>query len=181
MERHGAARVIFRGLTCAALLFLMATGSFSYNFGASPMPDYVRMLVSDTQQFGPDGVTPIYVFADQEITAFSQIVSGVWQSSQFYSGTAGVATLPSSPVNYYRIAAAMLFALAANKARLSSIKKILDVTLDPSDAAIQLRATAQSYIDMDDNSGAFVIIEMVNDAASFRDRFWKQIQRQSAC
>jgi hypothetical protein len=137
-------------------------------------------LIADTQQFGPDGITPIFVFHDAEIQAFSAITSNVWQSSQFYGGTGGIATLPNSPTNYYRIAAAMLFSLASNKARLASIKQILDVKLDSSDAAIQLRETAQSYIDLDENSGAFVVIETVSDTFSFRDRFFRQVQRQAA-
>lgn len=177
--KGSAARVVLTGPMRAALLVFMA-GTFSYGFGSNMPIDAPRLLCSDTQQFGPDGITPIYVFADQEITAFSQIVSGIWQSSQFYSGAGGVATLPSAPANYYRIAAAMLFSLASNKARLASIKQILDVKLDSSDAAIQLRATAQSYIDLDENSGAFVVIEQVQNPFSFRDRFFSQVQRQAA-
>jgi hypothetical protein len=53
------------------------------------------------------------------------------------------------------------------------------VKLDASKAAKALQDTAQRYLDMDDNSGAVVIIESVNDYFSFRDRFWKQVQRQS--
>ncbi len=159
--------------------------SFSYGPVANPPTlnpgiDFPRALVGDTQQFAADGVTPAYIFEDQEIQAFAQIVASVWQSSQFYSGAAGQATLPASPVNYLRIAAHMLLALASSKARLASVKQILDVKLDSSDAAIQLRATAQSYLDLDDNSGAFVVIEMVQrNPFSFRDRFLSQIQRQS--
>ena len=60
------------------------------------------------------------------------------------------------------------------------IKQLLDVKLDSSDAAIQLRATAAEYRDVDDNSMAFVIIEQCHDLASFRERWWKQVQRQTA-
>jgi hypothetical protein len=95
----------------------------------------------------------------------------------FYSGAQGQ-LIPQQPLNYLRVAATLLNALAANKSRLASIKQLLDVKLDSSDAAIQLRATAQDYLDMDDNSGAFVIIEMCNDYWSFADRFWKQVQRE---
>lgn len=155
------------------------TGTFSYGMGTNPPIDFVRLLISDTQEFGPDGITPTFVFSDQEIQAATNIVSmGAWQSSQFYSGPCGQTMLPSAPVPYYRIASMLLFAIAANKSRLASIKQLLDVKLDSSDSAIQLRTTAQSYLDMDDNSGAFCLIEQVNDAFSFRDRFLNTIQRQ---
>lgn len=153
----------------AALLIM----SFSYNFGANPPIDYIRLLISDTQDLN-------HVFEDEEINSFAAITSGVWQSSMQYSGTLGVATLPTSPVNYLRTAALALDSLAANKARLASIKQLLDVKLDSSDAAIQLRATAQEYRQVDDDSMAFVIIEQVQNEWSFVDRFWKQWQRQSA-
>ena len=154
------------------------TPTFSYNGGANPPIDYPRLLVSDTQQFLPDGVTPGYIFSDQEIMASAIINQGIWQSGMFYTQPTGVMNLPSAPSNYFRQAATLLFAVAANKARLASIKQLLDVKLDSSDAAIQLRATAESYLEMDDSSGAFVIVEMVNDSFSFSDRFWKQVQRQ---
>lgn len=163
----------------------MANGTFSYGPSSSPPTinppiDYIRGLVSDTVEFAPDGVTPVYIFSDQEIQMFTAMQSQAlgWQSTQYYSPPAG-AFLPSAPTGYLRIAATMLNALASNKSRLASIKKLLDVQLDSSDAAIQLRDTAQMYLDMDDNSGAVAIIEMVNDYFSFRDRFWKQVQRQS--
>ena len=154
------------------------TPIFSYNGGANPPIDWVRLLVSDTQEFLPDGVTPGYIFSDQEITAAGQINQAIWQSGMFYTQPTGLPNLPSSPSNYFRAAATLLFSLSSNKARLSSIKQLLDVKLDASDAAIQLRETAQSYLDLDDSSGAFVIVEMVNDSFSFSDRFWKQVQRQ---
>ena len=96
-----------------------------------------------------------------------------------FSGPAG-RFLPSSPVSYLRVAALALDALAANKSRLASIKQLLDVRLDSTDAAIQLRATAAEYRDVDDNNMAFVIIEQCHDVASFRERWWKQVQRQTA-
>jgi hypothetical protein len=151
--------------------------SFSYQFGANPPIDYPRLLISDTQEFAPNGTTPIYIFEDSEITAFANITSAVWQSSMFWTGPYGSLNLPSSPVNYLRIAALALDSLAANKSRLASIKQMLDVKLDASDAAIQLRTTAQEYRDVDDNSMAFVIIEQCPNYWSFVDRFWKQWQR----
>lgn len=154
--------------------------SFSYGGGTNPAIDAPRLLVSDTQQFALDGVTRLYVFEDSEILLAGAITAGVWQSSQFFSGVDGVATLPSTPSQYLRTAATLLFSLSANNARLAAIKQILDVRVDATDAAEQMRKTAQSYLDMDDNSGAFALIEMVNSDFSFRDRFWKQVQRQSA-
>lgn len=147
--------------------------SFSYNFVTPGFTDYIRALISDTQEVN-------HIFEDEELSMFGFIASGVWQSAQKYSGFAGQATLPSNPVNYLRTAALALDAVASNKARLASIKQLLDVKLDSSDAAIQLRAQAQEYRDVDDNSMAFVIIEQVQrNAWSFQERFWSQIQRLS--
>jgi hypothetical protein len=162
----------------------MANGTFSYGPSSSPPTinppiDYVRGLIADTQQFAPDGVTSAYIFSDQEITMFTQMQSAfAFQSSMFYSPPAGL-PLPSSPSNYLRIAATMLRSIASNKARLASIQQLLDVKLDASKAQVALEAQAQAYIDMDDNSGAFAIVEQCNDYFSYRDRFWKQVQRQS--
>ncbi len=145
--------------------------SFSYGFGANPAIDYPRLLISDTQDTG-------HIFEDSEITAATAIVGNVWQSGQFYSGVGG-AYVPSSPVSYLRIAAMLLDSLASNAARLGGITQLLDVKLEISKASQALRDQAQSYRDIDDDSGAFVIIEQVNDNFSFRDRFWKQVQRQT--
>lgn len=153
--------------------------SFSYGAGTNPPIDYPRLLVSDTVANAADG-SRLYVFEDSEILAAAQITAGVWQSSQFFSGVDGVAALPTTPSNYLRTAATLLFSLSANNARLAAIKQILDVRVDATDAAEQMRKTAQSYLDLDDNSGAFAIVEMVSSDFSFRDRFWKQVQRQSA-
>jgi len=166
-------RYILPVMSGAALLAM----GFSYQFGANPPIDYPRLLISDTQQFAPDGITPIFIFDDQEIVAATNIQALQFQSSQFYSFQSG-RNLPTSPVSYLRIAALLLDAVSANKARLSSIKQMLDIRLDSSDAAIQLRETAKEYREVDDDSGAFVIIEQVNNYWSFSDRFWKQVQRQ---
>ena len=161
-------------------------GSFSYGFGSNPPIDYPRLLISDTQQYAADGVTPIYVFADSEIMAAYQIQQLMFQSSQFYSpGNTTQASvpeqqLPSNPVTYLRVAALLLDCIASNKARLASIKQLLDVKLDSSDAAIQLRAQADEYRTVEDNAGAFFIIEQCPNDWSFFDRFWKQVQRQQA-
>lgn len=169
----------------SVLIALMANGTFSFGPSSSPPTlnppiDYIRGLISDTQEFALDGVTPIYIFSDQEIQMFTQMQSAAfgWQSAQRYSPPAGM-FMPSAPVNYLRIAATMLTAVAANKSRLASIQQLLDVKMNSALAAQEMRATAQSYLDMDDNSGAVAIIESCNDYFSFRDRFWKQVQRQS--
>lgn len=159
----------------AALLFLM--GSFSYNFGANPAIDYPRLLVADTQQFQPDGITRGYVFADQEINAMTMIVGNTFQSSMVYDPPLS-AQVPTTPVSYLRIAAYLLNSLAANQARLAGIVQLLDVKLSMKDSAAALQAQAKEWLEIDDDQGAFMIIEQVNDPASFRDRFWKEIQRQ---
>jgi hypothetical protein len=154
--------------------------SFSYSLGANPPIDFPRLLVSDT-------VALNHIFEDEEITAATAIQQSFFQSGMFFSGAGptggnviGNFVLPNPPTSYLRVAAFLLNALAANKSRLASIKQMLDVKLDSSDAAIQCRATAQMYLDMDDNSGAFVIIEQVHDYQTFAERYWKQVQRQTA-
>jgi hypothetical protein len=152
--------------------------SFSYTFGANPPIDIPRLLIADTVNNPPSQPC---IFQDQEILTIENIVvPNVWQSSMFWSGYAGQPTLPSAPINYLRTAAYLLNALASNKARLASIKQILDVKMDASDAAIQLRTQAQEWMDIDDNSMAFVIIEQVHDSWSFQQRFWSQWQRTAS-
>lgn len=145
--------------------------------GTNPPIDYPRLLISDTVQFGKDGTTPIYVFSDQEIQAMTTIVTLNWQSAQFYTPPAGQ-QLPSTPIPYMRIAAGLLDCIAANKSKLASITRILDVELSPAVAAKMLREMAQEYRDVDDNSGAFMMIEQVNNDWSLIQRYWNQVQRQ---
>jgi hypothetical protein len=156
------------------------TGTFSYQGGLNPPIDYPRLIISDTQQFAADGVTPIYVFSDQEIQAATAIELAVWQSAQFWCGPQGTTPLNTQATPWRRIGATLLDSLAANKSRLSAVQQILDVKLNPSLAAKALQDQAQALRDADDNSGAFVIIEQVNDTFSFIDRYWKTVQRQSA-
>jgi len=163
------------------------TPTFSYQGGANPIIDYPRLLISDTVQFAADGTTPVYVFSDQEITSAESIVMGIQQSAQFFNTPAGPtgggtlgSYLPNLPVPYYRVAGMLLNSMAANKSKLSSVMQLLDVKLDSSKAAKALQDQAKAYFEMDDNSGAFVIIEQVNDSFSFASRFWKTWQRQTA-
>jgi len=152
--------------------------SFSYNFGANPPIDYPRLLISDTQQFTGSPAVQTYIFEDSEIMAAYQINLAPFQSSMFFSPPFG-RNVPPSPVSYFRCAALLLDSLAANKSRLGSITQLLDVKLDPNRAAASLRAQAQEYRDVEDNSGAFFIIEQCSTTWSFIDRFWAQVQRQS--
>jgi hypothetical protein len=145
--------------------------SFSYQFGNNPQIDYVRLLISDTQELN-------HIFEDSEISMAYSIQGAQFQSSMFFSPPAG-RNLPSSPVSYLRVAALLLDSLASNKARLSSITQLLDVHLAPSVAAKALRDQAQAYRDTDDNSGAFMVIEQCPTTWAFQDRFWNQWQRQS--
>lgn len=151
--------------------------AFTYQGGANPPIDYPRLLCSDTVQFDAQN-NRVYAFEDSEIVAATQIELSVWQSGMFYSGAAGSATGPTTPMPWRRIAATLLDALAANQARLSVIAQLLDVKLNPK-AADDIRQQAQALRDADDNSGAFVIVEQVNNVFSFRDRYWKSVQRQS--
>ena len=174
--------VISLGRWAALSVLLM---SFSYAFGANPAIDYPRMLIQDTQEFvvdqaGNTTTQRAYIFEDSEILAFTAIVGNVYQSSMTYNFPTTI-QVPSSPVSYIRIAAYMLNSLAANTARLSGILQILDVKLSMKDATAALQKQAQAWLDLDDDTGAFVIIESVQqgDDASFKDRFWREVQRQS--
>ncbi len=144
--------------------------SFSYQFGANPAIDYPRFLVADT-------VDTNHIFEDAEIVMATTIQSLTWQSSQFYSGTSG-SNLPAAPVSYRRVAATLLDAIAANKSRLASVSRILNVELNSGRAADSLRASAQCLRD-EDSQGAFVVIEQVTNEWSFRDRFLNEFARQS--
>ena len=156
------------------------SGTFSYQGGANPPIDYPRILVADTLQFGPDGTTPIFAFWDQEIQAATQIEMAVWQSGMYWSGPQGVSPLTNtSVVPWRRIAATLIDALASNQARLSYISQQLDTKMNPG-AVKDMQAQAAALRLADDNSGAFAIIEQVNDHWSFIDRYWKTVQRQSA-
>lgn len=149
--------------------------AFTYNScdGTNDRIDFIRLLIFDTQLLN-------HIFEDSEILAGYTIQQATFQSGMFYSGSAG-RMLPATPVSYLRVAALLLDAVAANKSRLASIKQLLDAKLDSSDAAIQLRATAKEYREVEDNSGAFMIIEQVHRDGgwSFRDRFWATVQRAS--
>jgi hypothetical protein len=157
----------------------MSTPTYTYDNGSNPQIDFVRILIPDT-----GGMTNLpnngFIFSDQEILAFQTInqLQG-FQSSMFWSDNAG-RFLPTYPSNYFRAAALALNSLAGNSARLTAISSLLDVKLQNVQQIVAaMQATAQRYLDMDDNSGAFAIAEIVNTTWNFIDRYWSQIQRQS--
>ena len=149
--------------------------SFTYDLANNPTVAYIRLLIADT-----DEATPI--FSDEEIMGAYAIAASVFQSGAFYSGVrgSGRTTLPSSPVSYFRVAAVLLDALAANKSRLAGITKLLDVELSPAQAATALAKKAEDYRKVDDESGAFAVIEQCTTVWGFRDRYFKTLQRESA-
>lgn len=144
---------------------------FTYQMGSNPAIDYPRLLIADTDAAHP-------IFDDSEITAATRLQACQFQSGMLYTGAAG-ANLPASPVSYLRVAALLLDAIASSKARLSGIAGLLDVRPQMDKAAAALRAQAAEYRQVDDDAGAFVLIEMCNNQWSFAERFWKQVQRQS--
>ncbi len=143
--------------------------SFSYTPGTPIF--YVRLLIPDTQAPG--------IFSDEEINGFMAINQMTWQSSMFSSYQMGTVQLPQTPSNFLRAAALALNSLAGNSSRLASVTKLLDVSLNPAAAAKALQDTAQRYLDMDDNSGAFAIAEQVTTVWGFRDRWLAMLQRQT--
>jgi hypothetical protein len=52
-------------------------------------------------------------------------------------------------------------------------------TQNVKDVVGALQSTAQRYLDMDDNSGAFVFAEQCTTVWGFIDRYWNQVQRQT--
>jgi len=144
--------------------------SFSYTPGLNAQPkDLVRLLIGDTQELN-------HIFEDEEITSAFTVQSMTFQSGARFSAAAG-RTLPASPVSVLRVAALLLDALASQKARLS-ITGLLDAKADFQAASKQLHAQAAAWRQIEDDSGAFVIIEQAGTTWGFLDRWWRQIQRQ---
>lgn len=141
--------------------------SFSYQMGANPQIDYVRLLIADTNPAQP-------IFQDQEIYSAYNIIT----CFVIVPGGGGQATINSNYTpSYYRVAAILLDSLAANKAALAGLLKVLDVNIDLSKAAQELRASAKEYRDVEDNSGAFAIVEWVPNNFAATERVWKQLLR----
>lgn len=144
--------------------------AFTYDFDTEPAISYVRLLVSDTDSTN-------FVFSDAEVTAAFTIQQSQFQSAQFFTPPVG-RNLPATPLSYLRVAALLLDAMASNSSKLAMFTRILDVEMAPQNAAKMLREQAKTYRETDDDSGAFFIIEQVNNGWALRDRYWAQIQRQ---
>lgn len=147
--------------------------SWSYDWTAAPNVAQVRLMVADTDPADP-------IFSDEEINGALEFESA--QGSGLYVSSMFMATGMRQPVttqqySIRRAAALLLDALAANKSRLGSIKRLLDVELDPGKAAIALRETAKTLRETEANSGSFAIVEQVNDQFGARERVWRQFLR----
>lgn len=147
--------------------------AFTYAFmdGSNEPIDTLRGLIADTTDAG-------HVWEDSELLGFVRLQAMQFQSGMGYNAPNGQ-NLPASPVSLLRVAALMLDATANNEARLTGLVKLLDVTLDRSKAAAMLHSQADSFRKIDDESGAFAIIEQVFTGQGMRDRFWREAQRQS--
>ncbi len=146
--------------------------SWTYNLvNGDPNLNAVRVLILDTNQDQP-------IFQDEEIQIFLSLKSsqGIYQSGQA-NPTGRPVPAPVQVYSIYSAAALALYAMAANKAYLSSISRILDVELDPSRAQKALKALADSYMELEDNSGAFAIAAMVNNSWDAKERVIKQFSR----
>lgn len=144
--------------------------AFTYN----PATDLgrTRMLIADTDSAHP-------IFEDAEVQAALDMQNS---NALYVSGHAQPTGLsvqvPVSVGSVYRAAALLLRSLAANKSRLAAVVQLLDVRLSPNTAAQALRDTAKEYMEMEQNSGAFAIAEMVvGDSFGARERLFNQVSR----
>ena len=144
--------------------------AFTYDFAANAQISTIRMLIGDTDSANP-------IFTDVEIENFYAVQAATYQSGASYSGTAG-ATLPSSPLSYLRVAALALDAMAALKARMD-LTGLQDAKTDFHGSARELREQAKQFRCVDDESGAFVMIEQCHTGFSWLDRYNRQLQRSS--
>ena len=142
--------------------------SWTYQLGANPPIDFVRLLIADTD-------STAQVFQDEEIRAAASIIPTFYITPN--SGTSQAPGANFIQPSYYRQAAILLDALSANKARLAAQLKVLDIEMNVQVAAQELRATAKEYRDIEDNSGAFAIVEMVPNNYAAYERVWKQLLR----
>lgn len=149
-------------------------GAFTYDFGSNPAISNVRLLIADTQP----GPSPFPLFNDAEImqALYLESAQNLYVSGMATQGGQN-AVVPVQIYSYYRAAALLLDALAANNSLLSSIQKLLDVELAPGKAAQELRATAAEYRKTEANAGHWAIAELVHDQFSARERVWKQLLR----
>lgn len=144
--------------------------SATYQNGANPTIDYVRLLIPDTDVANA-------IFSDQEIMAAYAINTfGVFVSP----GSGGVSIPVLGTPSYRWVAATLQDVLAGNASRLGGMLQALDIKTDTRQVAADLRASAESLREIERNSGAFGIAEMCNDSFSTRQRFFKQILRLQA-
>lgn len=142
--------------------------SFTYDLVNAYDLSVVRLLVFDTNSAAP-------IFEDIEVTTALQ-----YESSQNLIVALSGYTLrqPAKLIYSHRRAAAMLLrSLAANKARLATISGLLDVKLNAAQAAQQLNALADQYINDEANAGYFAISEMVVNNFSMRERLVAMLYR----
>ncbi len=149
--------------------------SFTYNVDTNPAVFYPRLLIPDRVQNPSLGLP---VFSDEEIMAFYTIQAAQFQSSMFFSPPAG-RNLPMSPLSYLRVAALGIDVIANDTAQAAIIVQMMDIKLNGTTASQALAARADNYRKIDDESGAFVVIEQVFTGWGFIDRYWKQVQRQT--
>jgi hypothetical protein len=139
--------------------------SFTYGMGGNPQIDAPRMLIADTDSTHP-------IFQDEEIL-MAYNIDTIQYFPQISTNVASAGPTPS----YRFVAALLLEALAANKARLAAALEVLDIKIDASKAAIELRKTAEAMRDAERNSGAYGIAELFYDQFTGRERLWKQLIR----
>lgn len=158
-------RWVISGEVATAVLYItcMFTYDVTTNIGK------VRLLVADT-----DATKPI--FQDDEVQASLDLE----QLSVFIPITGNIPTpLFNNQPSVRRAAATLLDVLAANKARLAGALKVLDIQIDTSKAAAELRATAKALRDTEANMGHFGVIEMVQGQFSARERWAKEMLRRA--
>lgn len=146
--------------------------SYNYFNGTQDNIDAVRLLIADTNSLQQK-------FQNEEIQGAFGIQASMFQSSMFFSGNQGAFTLPSQPVSFLRVAALLLDSLASAQALNASVKQLPDIRLDATDSAEKLMEKADKYRSVEDNAGAFIILEQVFTEWGFRDRFWNQVARQT--
>lgn len=130
--------------------------SFSYSNGSNPDIDNPRALVWDAAEEN-------HVFEDEDIGVFRSIIRGNFSGS----------------ISDLRVAALMCDALASKKARLD-LTKLQDANTDFHGSARELRAQADRYRAIDDETGAYAIVQQAHTGWQHRDMVWNQIQRESA-
>ncbi len=133
--------------------------------GLNPQIDAPRFLILDTQE-------AVHIFEDEEILLAYKI-----DKINFFPAVSTGVAMPGPTASYRFVAACMLEALASNKARLSAALEVLDIKIDASKSAIELRKTAEAHRDAERNSGAFGIAEICYDQFTSRERLRNQLVR----